>query len=559
MPAWHAPHSGKARARTAMNATGPAVAVVGGGIAGLAAARDLAAEGARVTVVEAGTALGGKIRAAVVGGVGVDVGPDAFVARRPEAVELCRSVGLGDDLVEPGTSGAALWARGRLRKLPDGIVLGVPTRLLPLARSGILGPAGLARAALDLLARPPADSGATHRCAPHEADRDGADDAVRDLVERHLGRQVAGRLADPLVGGINAGPTASMSAAAVFPALLHACRSGGSLMRGLRPPAVAAADRSAAVPPVGPMFLTVRGGLHRLVDRLADDLVRSGVTVLTSTPVEYVAAMRRQGHWTWQLHTPDGPIAADGLVLAVPAPVAARLLAHVHPRVPTDGRRNGSSPGAAPPPDLGDTDAAAVAQDPETAQDPEIAGAAEHHTDRLATLLGAIDYGSVSTVTLAFSPAGTAARWRHAPGTGYLVPVEQGLLTTGVTWLSTKWPHLGEDGPVLVRMSAGRFGDDRAMRLDDAVLVRRLLAELRATAGDVDDPVDAVVTRWVDAFPQYRVGHPSWVARVTAVASQAPPLALAGAAFDGVGIPACIGSGQRAAGEIAVRLGMGGR
>ncbi len=547
-----------------MNATGPAVAVVGGGIAGLAAARDLVAAGARVTVVEAGTTLGGKIRTAVVGGVGVDVGPDAFVARRPEAVDLCRAMGLGDDLVEPGTSGAALWARGRLRRLPDGIVLGVPTRLLPLARSGILGPAGLARAAVDLLARPPADRGATHRRAPDGADRDGADrdeadDAVRDLVERHLGRQVASRLADPLIGGINAGPTASMSAAAVFPALLHACRSGGSLMRGLRPPTVAAADRTAAVPPPGPMFLTVRGGLHRLVDRLADDLVRSGVTVLTSTPVECVTARHRQGHWTWQVHTPDGLITVDGLVLAVPAPVAARLLGHVHPRVPTHGCRNGSSPGAASPTDLGDTEAAAVAQRPETAQNPETAEPAEHHTGRLATLLGAIDYGSVSAVTFAFSPAGTAARWRHAPGTGYLVPVEQGLLTTGVTWLSTKWPHLGGDGPVLVRMSAGRFGDDRAMRLDDAALVRRLLAELRATAGDVDDPVDAVVTRWVEAFPQYRVGHPSWVARVTALAGQAPPLALAGAAFDGVGIPACIGSGQRAAGEIAVRLGMGDR
>ena len=125
--------------------TVPTVAVVGGGIAGLAAAWRLATSdaGVRVVVLEADRRFGGKLRGTEIGGRGVDVGPDAFVARRPEAVDLCRQVGLGDELLAPGARSAYVWARGELRPLPPGLALGVPTRLLPLAFAGISLPASI--------------------------------------------------------------------------------------------------------------------------------------------------------------------------------------------------------------------------------------------------------------------------------------------------------------------------------------------------------------------------------------------------------------------------------
>ena len=129
------------------------VAVIGGGIAGLAAAWELSGESGgktKVVVFEAGADFGGKLRTAPFGGREVDLGPDAFVARRPEALALCRELGLGDELVAPGSRRAYIWARGRLRAFPAGLALGVPTRLGPLARSGICSPAGLLGPALDL-------------------------------------------------------------------------------------------------------------------------------------------------------------------------------------------------------------------------------------------------------------------------------------------------------------------------------------------------------------------------------------------------------------------------
>ena len=171
------------------------VAVVGGGIAGLAAARELAAEGAEVVVHEAAGRLGGKIETTDVDGRPVDAGADAFLAGVPHAVELCRSLGIEGELVSPATGSASLWLHGRLRPLPDGLVLGVPTRFGPVAASGILSLAGLARVA--------AEPG-----LPGEPLHDGEDEAVGALVRRRFGPEVHERLHESIFPGIEAAPNA---------------------------------------------------------------------------------------------------------------------------------------------------------------------------------------------------------------------------------------------------------------------------------------------------------------------------------------------------------------
>lgn len=458
---------------------GDTVVVVGGGIAGLAAAWELSgtAPGLRVVVLEAEGEVGGKLRSAEIGGRTVDVAADAFLARRPEAVDLCREIGLAEELVAPGTSGAAVWTRGRLRRLPDGLALGVPTRMGPLARSGILSPRGLARCALDLLGPLDPVTGGPRAEGGVDGDR-----AVADVTARRLGREVTERLVDPLIGGIHAGDTRRMSAAAVFPPLLRAGDGRGSLMRGLRglAPGTGAPDGA-------PVFLTPRRGMASLVTRLSEALDGRAVEVRTGVVVRRIGRAAR-----WEIDTDGGHVEADAVVLATPAPVTARLLAPV------------------------DADAAGV--------------------------LAAIETADVAVVTMRFADDAVS---QPLEGTGFLVPRIEGTVVTACTWLTSKWPHLRRPGDVLVRASAGRAGDERAAGLADDELATVVGAELASMTG-LRGAQETVVTRWPGAFPQYAPGHPGRVAAVEAALSEVPGLALAGAALHGVGIPACIGSGRRA-------------
>jgi oxygen-dependent protoporphyrinogen oxidase len=259
--------------------------VVGGGIAGLAAAWEASGAGADVTVYEASDRLGGKIRTSDVNGRPVDEGPDAFLARVPDAVQLCRELGLEGELVSPATGQAYVWSRGALRPLPEGLVLGVPTGLGGLVGSGLLSPAGVARAALDLV-------------LPRTLRPGGPDVSVGDVVRARFGDEAADRLVDPLLGGIHAGRIDHLSLAATAPQLDAVARRSRSLLLGLR-----RAPRPTAG---GPVFFSLKGGVQVLVDRLVEALTERGVAFKTGTRVDTL---------------PDEPV-----VVAVPAFAAASLV-----------------------------------------------------------------------------------------------------------------------------------------------------------------------------------------------------------------------------------------
>ncbi|MEU5659684.1 protoporphyrinogen oxidase [Streptomyces sp. NPDC047737] len=283
--------------------TGPGHAVViGGGIAGLAAAHRLLASGLRVTVLEATERLGGKLMTGEIAGTQVDLGAESMLARRPEAVGLATAVGLGERLQPPATATASVWTRDALRPMPKGHVMGVPGD--PAALSGVLSPEGLARIAEERDLTPTAV---------------GDDVAVGAYVADRLGREVVDRLVEPLLGGVYAGDAYRISMRAAVPQLFEAVKEGGPLLDGV----LRIQERAAARQQTGPVFQGIEGGIGTLPGAVADAVRAGGAEILTETPVLGLTRSARG----WDVRTDSRVIAADAVVLATPAWSASTLLA----------------------------------------------------------------------------------------------------------------------------------------------------------------------------------------------------------------------------------------
>lgn len=439
--------------------------VVGGGIAGLVAARGIAATGRDVLLIEASPQVGGKLRSAEVAGLTVDVGAEAMLARRPEGLAL--GVEVGAEVVHPTAATSAVWSRGALRAMPRSL-MGVPLDLDQLAASGVLSPEGMDR-------------------ARHELDTPVGDDvSVGDLVAARLGDELVDRLVEPLLGGVYAGHAHRLSAAAAVPQLLAMARRGSLL------------EQAAAIPPsTAPVFASLPGGMGRLPGLVVDG---GGFEVRTSATVRALRRTSRGWALTVGPTTRPETIEADAVVLATPASPAARLLGEVLP------------------------DASAE--------------------------LAAIETASVAVVTLAF-------RAQDVPDTlfersGFLVPPVEQLGIKASTFSFAKWAWVRDLDPdvVVLRTSLGRHGEETTLQAGDEGLVRVSLADLAATAGITARPIDTHVQRWGGGLPQYAVGHLDRVARIRAALATRPGLAVCGAAYDGVGIPAVIGSARQAVASV---------
>ncbi|MFO7961951.1 MAG: protoporphyrinogen oxidase [Nitriliruptoraceae bacterium] len=454
--------------------TAPRVAIVGGGLTGLAAAWHLR-DDAEVVLHEASLRLGGQIRTIDLADGPLDVGADAFLARQAAGPELLSSLGFGaGDLVHPAAGTVQLWLGDRLRQLPAGTVFGVPTDLRALAVSGVLGPADLAFVASEPL-RP-------RRSVP-------GDRSVADLVGERFGARVVERLVEPLLGGVYAGDARQLSAQATLPPVWAAAQEHRSLLRGL------AAWRAGTAGDDRPVFVTVRGGLRRVVERLAGQL---GSRVRTASPVRAVTS----GPQGPVLHLDGRTEQVDAVVLAVPAAVAARLLAAGWPQAAR-----------------------------------ELAGT------RTA---------SVAVVALAYDRRDAAAL---PSASGVLVPRGEGRLVKAVTLSTNKWPHLAGRERVVLRASAGRIDDDRALALADDELRIRVDAEVRAALSLTAPAREHAVLRWPDALPQYTVGHHAKLDRIRHLLEQGPAgLHLGGASFDGIGLSSRAAEGARLANEVRWQL-----
>ncbi|MEV4940269.1 protoporphyrinogen oxidase [Streptomyces zaomyceticus] len=469
-----------------MNAdsTGPHVVVAGGGIAGLAAAHRLAVAGHRVTLLEAGTRLGGKLLAGEIAGAPVDLGAESLLARRPEAVALARAVGLGDRLQAPATTTASVWSRGELVPMPKGHVMGVPGDAR--AVGGLLSAEGVRRIGLDG-ELPPTGI--------------GEDIAIGAYVAARMGHEVVDRLVEPLLGGVYAGDAHRISMKAAVPALFEAARVHPTLTAAVRAvqragAAAAPADVAGAATGLGgSVFLGVEGGVGTLPGAVAEAIRAAGGEILTDAPV---TGLRRTGATGWQVVSRDRVLTADAVVLATPAGPTAALLTE--------------------------------------------------HAPAASAELGSMDYASMALVTLAFRRSDMPV----LAGSGFLVPPVDGHTIKASTFSSQKWRWVADGASDLfvLRTSVGRHGEEDQVDREDADLVDASLKDLAAATGLTGRPVATTVTRWIGGLPQYPVGHLARVARVREAVAALPGLRVAGAAYDGVGIPACIASAHRAADEI---------
>lgn len=448
------------------------IVVIGGGITGVAAAHRLTEltnqSSTEVVLLEADDRLGGKIKTSEFGGTQIDEGADAFLLRTPHAVQLASEVGIGNELVSPTAASAAIWA-GKLHSIPSDLALGVPTSLMSIAKSGLIPPIGLVRAAFDLV-RPA--SRLDH-------------DSIGEWTRNRFGYYVHDRLVDALVGSIYGADTDRFSLAAV-PQLQTLSQAGRSaILSGRR-------MRASAPAQTGPIFGAPPLGMEQLITSTIADIQRRGedrVRIISGTPCESL----QQASDGWIVND----LTADGVILATPAHQTASLV-----------------------------------------------------TGNVSTALRSFETADVVIVTVRVA----AHHWPdHLYGrSGYLVPKSQQRLVTAVSFASQKWAHLAQaDGSQILRISLGRDGLP-VQHLDDADLVNHAVEETGAHLGISIDYSTARISRWTHAFTQYRPHH---FHRISEIEQQLPTtLQLAGASYRGIGIPACIADGRRAAEKVVAML-----
>jgi len=351
-----------------------------------------------------------------------------------------------------------------------------------------------ALAASGVISRPGLARAALDAVLP--ATRLDGDVSVGALVGERFGREVVDRLVEPLLGGVYAGHADELSARATTPQVVALLGRNRSLLKA------AAAAATVAGSDV-PVFAGLDGGLGQLPDAVVDS---AGLDVRVRSTVRELAR-RPEGGWNLLVGSAHDPqvIQADAVVLATPARPAARLLRDVAPTA--------------------------------------------------ALELARLDYASMAIVTMAFRAGDLAAA---VTGSGFLVPPVDGRTVKAATFSFAKWDWVRRAGAaddlLLLRCSIGRHGEEHTLQADDATLADRALRDLGDAVGVTSRPVDVHVQRWGGALPQYTVGHLDRTAAVRAAVAEHPGLVVCGAAYDGVGVPACIASGQRAATQVVEDL-----
>ncbi|UOF91728.1 protoporphyrinogen oxidase [Fodinisporobacter ferrooxydans] len=464
------------------------VLIIGGGISGLSAAHYIVQKAKQngisvaCQVIEKDERLGGKIQTERYNGFVMEGGPDSFLARKKAAPNLCRELGLADELV--GTNPQArqnfILHNGKLHLMPPGTMMGIPAEIGPFVRTSLISPIGKLRAAFDLVL----PKGETQQ-----------DESLGLFLRRRLGDELLENLVEPLLAGIYAGDANLLSLQATFPQFQELEAKHRSLILGImnqrksspKPLNSTSVPSSGAVPRLpNSMFLSLRTGLIRLIERLTDVLTAENVQIHANQGVQTIEPPKSpNGMYTVQLENGKS-VSAHVVFVTTPAIQTQKMF------------------------------------------EPFIS----------LPQLQEIPYVSVSTVLLAYPKH----LLQHSlNGSGFVVPRKEKRMITACTWVSSKWSHTAPDDFALLRCYVGRSGDERFLSLTDEELVSRVQKDLQDIMGITATPSLTRVVRWNQAMPQYLVGHLTRMKQLQETISESlPGVFLSGAGYYGLGIPDCI-------------------
>lgn len=470
------------------------IVIIGGGIGGISTAyflKELLAErglkDVELTLVEKNDRLGGNIRTEKTDGFLIEGGPDCFLSEKPWAMALCKRLGLAERLL-PTNEGQKTFvlSGGRLHVLPEGVILMVPTKMLPLATSRLITFRGKLRMALELFIPKRKEKG---------------DESLASFVRRRLGQEALDKIAEPLIAGVHAGDPDTMSIRSCFPKFVQLEEEYGSLIRGMlaRIGEMSRARKKAAKAPGAgakvTMFMSLKGGLKELVDALTGEIEKAqGASVVTGSKITGI--VRKNGGYA--VISEGGPsMSADCVVVAAPSYVASKLLSKV---------------------DAG-----------------------------LSKKLLTIPYVSTATVSVAYRKSDVK---HPLDGFGFVVPKTENRRIMAATWSSVKWSYRAPDDMVLIRCFVGGAKQAGLVNLSDGEMTRVVREELKDIMGLEAEPVLTRIYRWRDSMPQYTIGHAEKVSGIEGLVSGHPGLYLTGSAYRGIGISDTVREAEETAKKV---------
>ncbi len=464
------------------------VVVVGGGLAGLAAAHRIQERSAslrrplELVVLEGKDRIGGVISTDRKDGFILERGPDAFITNKPWAIDLCRRLGLADQLIETDSAHRRSFVvrNGQLAPVPEGFVLLAPHRILPILTTPILSWRGKLRVLMDLV-------------IPRRDQE--SEESLASFVRRRLGREALERLVQPLVGGIYTGDPNDLSLRATLPQYLAMEREYGSLIRAARKERSPhrAVEQQASGARYG-MFVSLADGMDILPRTLVATL--PAACVHTDSPVRRLS--RNGSASSWLVELLDGQaLEADAVIVSTEAHATARMI---------------------------------------DAADPS-----------LALQLRAIPYASSVIVNVAYR----RDQIQHPlDGFGAVVPAIEGRRVLAISFSSIKFPNRAPAGTALFRVFIGGATQPELFEFEDEALHDLVARELGELIGASGPPLLFQVARHPRAMPQYILGHLERVEAIRRKLARHPGLFLTGIAFDGVGIPDCIHAAETTADAV---------
>ncbi len=472
------------------------VVIIGGGISGLSTALYLKEQAASAgheieyLLIEKGGRLGGNILTEKVDGFLIEGGPDCFLSEKPWAAQLCRHLGLGDQIM-PTTEenkGTFVLSKGRLHEMPDGLILMVPTKITPLITTSLFSWPGKLRMGLEIFIPPR---------------RGKEDETLGSFVRRRLGKEALDKIAEPLVAGVHAGDPETMSMRASFPKFMEMEDEHGSLIKGMLARMRKAKEvQRASAGPRPTMFMTLKGGLSEMINAITSRLSSSSIKLNTS-----VSSIEEKDGKYFVFLSGDSPdstaslssarksgtvpyIEADSVIFSTPAHISSSLLAGLD--------------------------------------------------NPLSEKLQTIPYVSTATVTLAFK----ASEAKLPKSFGFVIPRVEERKIMAATFTSRKFAGRCSDEYVMIRCFVGGSKNEHLVALDDKDMVDIVRGELKDIIGLNAEPVLSRVYRWRKAMPQYTIGHLERVRWISERVHQHPGLYLTGSAYNGIGISDSIREGE---------------